>query len=84
MVMLEAAASGLPVIAANQPSIAEALQGNGILYNTLMDDELANAVRVFADDKRVNKEAKNMRHLYEYLFSPMVALRTLEEIYASA
>jgi glycosyltransferase involved in cell wall biosynthesis len=86
LVAVEALAAGLPVLASEGGSVSEVVSGLGSNWLAAASDADAWGRRLIrlADDRAVDVAGALGRRLYEERFSPMLALRNLEDAYQRA
>ncbi len=83
-VVLEAMASGKPVVASKLPGLAEVITdgGNGILFEVGDDEALAQAIQNLKDDRRmVKRMGEANRELAEDLFDYRKVFRRIMDTY---
>jgi glycosyltransferase involved in cell wall biosynthesis len=85
MVLLEAMAAGLPIMASDWPPIRETLHGlnpNWLREPTNIESWVDGLARI-ADDAAIDDGGRGSRETYLLSFTPDVGLRNLENVYSS-
>jgi glycosyltransferase involved in cell wall biosynthesis len=85
MVILEAMASGLPIMASDWRPIRDTLQGQGQqwLREAANIESWVEGIGVIGENSQVDRAGSAVRLAYLSSFTPEIGLRNLEDIYAS-
>jgi glycosyltransferase involved in cell wall biosynthesis len=85
MVLLEAMAAGMPVVANRVADAATIVDADPRLVGVAGDaDRLAECLRELTDDELVRSEGARMRARYEQCYTPAANAPLLEQVYAEA
>lgn len=86
MVLLEALAAGLPILASDLGANGELIEAHGTGWLAASGDRDAwlGGLRRLLDDRAVDAAGDRARRLYEEQFSPKQGLRNLEDAYSAA
>lgn len=84
MVVTEALAAGLPILATDNPSIKEIVSTGGWLVDTRNPHDFVAALEILRNDSFIDRVGHAARKRYVDRFTPELALARLEALYSSA
>ena len=84
MVLVEALASGTPVVYPHLGAIPDVVKGGGWGFEALDVHSLGKAMQASVDGGDANRRGEVARRQFDERFSPRVGLLTLEDVYAKA